>query len=476
MPRIVGFCGGTYQSQSPNIDAEDCTNLYPEKSESAGAKTPIALLHTPGTELFCALPEVAVPAEFSINGRTFAACSKLYEVFADGSSTVRGSLGAVPVTPPQIFANQVQLLILNNGALFTLNLATNVFAAVNMAQFNGPVAQIEFADGYFLAMIANSNTFQQSNLEDGATWSGLNISTNSLFPDNYVSMKVDHRGPMFHSGKKAVGYYNAGAGFPVFIPQQGVFFETGCGAAFATVQMDNTIFWLNQDDRGSMIALRSEGNSYTRVSTHAVETAWQSYPVTSDAVAYSYQDQGHSFWMIRFPSANVTWCYDASTQMWHKRAFWNTNTGAFSAHHSTCHTFNFGKHLVGDWASGNIYHMSTQIYSDVGGPLRWRRRSPTQARDQKWGYFSEFQLDVEVGLGTLVDGAGQPRDPEVLLRWSNDSTKNWSNEYTLKCGQTGNYGVRAIKRMLGRGRNRVWEVSGSDPIPWRIADAYQEVS
>jgi hypothetical protein len=483
MPPIPGFCAGTYQAISPNIDAELAINLFPERSESAGAKTEIALILAPGKKFFGQVPEAGVSSLYTINGRTFAAGAHLWEISGNGTQTDRGSLGGTqPVRPCQMFANETQLLALNNGNLYVLTLATNAFAAVNMAQLQGgagSVAQIGFADGYFFAWFLNSHTFQMSALEDGTTWSGLDVATVSLFPDNFVSMILDHREAWFFSSKKAAGYYNAGAGYPPYIPIQGAFAEFGAGAMSSAVQLDNSVFWIGQDERGGAVGYRLNGYASQRVSTHAVEFAWQKYPTVADARAYAYQEDGHSFWVIYFPSANATWVYDASTGFWHQRGAWNQVAGNYDADHSQSHTFNFGKHLVGDWASGNIYEQSTAIYSDNGGPLRGLRRSPTANDENKWIYFSEFELDIEPGVGPqppLVDGNGDPRPPQVMLRWSNDGAKTWSSTYLLNCGMAGEHGVRARKTQLGRARKRVWEIAVTDPVPWRLSNAYVQAS
>src|SRR6185503_17019437 len=195
------------------------------------------------------------------------------------------------------------LVILNNGNLYVFTLATNALVAVNMAQFNGPVSQIAFIDGYIIATIQNSHTFQQSNLEDATTWNGLNISTISYFPDNIVSMSVIYRELWFQSAKRMIGYYNAGAGFPVFIPVQGAQIEHGAAATFGATIAGDTLLWLDADEDGSLIARRLDGYSATRVSTHATELLWQQLKVTSDVVAWSYQENGHYFALWYFPAA-----------------------------------------------------------------------------------------------------------------------------------------------------------------------------
>jgi hypothetical protein len=253
----------------------------------------------------------------------------------------------------------------------------------------------------------------------------------------------------------------------------------------------------------------------------------------SDARAYCYQDQGHTFYMIYFPSAvpdpinggalkgvGATWCYDVATQLWHQRGFWDTNYGRYTAHRSQCYCFAFGKHLVGDWQSGAIYEMNINFQDDAGAAMRWERRGPytsAMASQQPYEYFGCLLVDVEVGLGldgpplwvsatgynpgqgvswnglknyVSVQGAnfnhqpdtsplwwsvGDPAglNPQMTMQFSNDSGKTWSNERSVSCGRIGEFSVRVPFRQLGRalkGR-RVFKIFGSDPVPYRITDA-----
>jgi hypothetical protein len=64
------------------------------------------------------------------------------------------------------------------------------------------------------------------------------------------------------------------------------------------------------------------------------------------------------------------------------------------------------------------------------------------------------------------------RGPEIILKWSNDGGKTWSDGRALDCGQAGETLTRVIARRLGSARDRVYEISMTDPIPWRIIDAY----
>jgi hypothetical protein len=253
------------------------------------------------------------------------------------------------------------------------------------------------------------------------------------------------------------------------------------------VRLDNSVFWLGADDRGAGIGWRAQGYSPARISNHAVEAAWAAYSTIADAIGYSYQDQGHSFWVLYFPSANKTWVYDVATQMWHERSFRAGGSAVDTAHRSQCHVYAFGRHLVGDWGGGNAYQMAVpqvngsgwSFVTDFGNAIRRVRRAPHISMEQQWTFHHEMQVDVEAGLGPqppLLDGAGNQRDPQLVLRWSDDGGKTWSNERVMNCGQAGAFKTRAIARRLGRSRDRIYEVSVSDPIPWRIVDAYLQAT
>lgn len=80
-----------------------------------------------------------------------------------------------------------------------------------------------------------------------------------------------------------------------------------------------------------------------------------------------------------------------------------------------------------------------------------------------------------VSILSLTDAGPITRAPQMMLRWSDNGGKTWSNTYQLSTGKLGEYNVRVQKRMLGRARKRVWEVSWTDSLPWRFNDAFVDV-
>ena len=505
------FVGPSYTSQSPAADDERTLNWYQERLEAAG-KSVYALYPTPGLLSYYVLNYVnaGFGLSYGPNVRGLAAANSLSltlgpsrAVAVSGNTFYDlfiGTPNSFSVIPPTPLANDnkpvsmafgpLQVLIASAGSVYVYDITLHNIAVVAAANFNNlPVSQVAYCDGFFLALNTNSSQWYASALLDAATWPGTSTAKVSVFPQNVVSMIVNQRQVWMLGSENSVVYYDSGnSPFP-FDVIQGSLMEQGCAAAFSAAKMDNSIFWLGGDSRGQAMVWRANGYTPQRVSNHAIEYAMQGYAKISDAVAYTYQDQGHSFYQLYFPSANAglgaTWDYDAATGLWHERAFLNSD-GTFSAHRSWNHAFvqQTNQHLVGDWNSNVIYQMAIpssngsagwNFATDFGNPIQRLRRSPHINLEKEWVFHHEMQVDLEAGLGPippLLDGSGNARDPQLMLRWSDDGGRTWSNQYFVGVGQAGNYKTRAVWRRLGRSRQRIYEVSCSDPIPWRVVDSY----
>ena len=476
MARLLGFVGPTYALRSLSADAQRCVNWYPEVIESRTGKAPAMLSPTPGLKLFASLAGPSVRALHAFNGRLFATSgASFYEIDSTGAATIRGSV-AVGSSLDSIVSGASHLLVISGDSPYYYTLATNTLTAITTLLGSPKLAG--YSDGYFIVLLANSRQFQISALLDPATWDPLDTAILSVFPGNISSMIIDHREIAFIGEKQSVFYFNSGdADFPYDVRLES-FMEQGGIGAFGVQKLDNSLLWVGLSERGGAIAWRAEGYRPQRISTHAIEQAWEGYGVKEDVRTWAYEQDGHNFWVVFFPTANATWVYDTAVGLWHERGKWNTITNSFDAHLGQCHAYCFGKHLVGDRASGNVYELDVNTYADNGEVLRRMRRGPHGGSENKWIYVKSFEIDAEVGLGPmphLTDMAGNPRDPKMMLRSSKDGGKTWGNTFELDAGRAGEYKTRIRKLRLGRARDWVPEISVTDPIPWRIIDAYAEI-
>jgi hypothetical protein len=503
-----GLIGPSYSSQSLNADCQVTKNWYVETIENPFGKAAYALYPTPGQSLFVALPGLPERGAFEINGRCFAVSGTSFcEVFTDGTFNVIKQV-LNDLQPVSFDASPQQLALCSGGNLYVYWLQTTVgganpqvagtFKQIPSNTFTlpsgakGAPVQVQYCDGQFVVLLKNSQTLYISALLDASTWlvnGVVQTITVSVFQDNVQTITWNQRRLWVQGRKRSVVYYDSGSANIFDVDPSGTI-ENGAAAAFGTARADNSIFWLDQDERGSAMIRRASGYTPVRVSNHALENELRSYVknsaigTISDCVAYSYQDAGHTFVVFVFPTAQKTWVVDAESNMWHERAYWNAQEGLYSAHKSWNHAFAFGKHLVGDPTSGNIYQMETPVaavgggwnfVTDSGTPIRRLRRSPHVSIENKYQFFSELIVDAETGLGpqpALLDGAGNPRGPKITLRWSKDYAHTWSNEYDLDAGQAGDFKHRLRRARLGRARDLVIELSTTDPVPWRLIEGY----
>jgi hypothetical protein len=481
-----GFVGPSYTAKSNVVADEECINFFAETIETPGAQTQRSYFGTPGLSVFATFADSPVRGQCWTGSRLFVASyDTLYEVFADGTQVVRmANTLDVFGAPVSIAASNIELLIVADGQAWCYELAGNTFTNVTEQLAGGPV-KVKYSDGYFIVMFADDNKFQISAILDGTTWPGIQVNAISVFPENIVSIEVSHRELWVIGAQHAQPYQNTGSS-EIFDVIPGALIETGGAATFGVDLVDNTVFWISQDARGARQAWRANGYTPSRISTHAVETALSSYTAdqVSNLVSYPYEDGGHLFWVLYIPGTDCTWVYDVAESLWHKRAEWHADVAVYGPHRSWNHTYAFGKHLVGDWMTGNLWEMKLAVdnhdgtydfVTDNGASIVRKRRSPSLNDEMAWVYHTELTVDFATGLGPqppLTDGDGNPRPPQAMLRWSNNRGSTWSNQHIASCGFAGEYNARVIWRRLGRSRYRVYEVTVSDPIPWVIVDAY----
>jgi hypothetical protein len=189
------------------------------------------------------------------------------------------------------------------------------------------------------------------------------------------------------------------------------------------------------------------------VSTPELDYQFSTLGDVSDAFGYVYQDEGHEFYVLTFPSANRTYAYDASTQTWHQRAH-NINSVFPSRERYNCHVFVGGKHLLGDFENGNIYQLDNTIGTFNGNVVERERTTIPISDEENRRRLSSLQLDMEEGIG---NGATS-NDDVFWLSYSKDGGHTFSNEVSRAAGDGGQWKTRVIWRKLGEARNWIFKI------------------
>lgn len=456
----IPFVGPEYRSRSVNQSAQRLVNWYLERSERGG-RTQFALYPTPGLRLLATVGDGPIRAIDTFGDAVYVVSgSELYRVSANWTATKLGDL-KTSSGPVGMAYNALQVLLVDGETGYVLTISDNSFAEITDEDFPDGVTWARYLDGYFVVGGDGSGRFYISDILNGSSWVGTEFASAEGDPDPCVMSIVDHR-ELWLIGTQTIEIW-VNTGNPDFpIERQGnAFIEKGTPAAASVVKLDNSIFWLGQDEGGEGVVWRADAYNPVRVSTHGIEYLIGQCTRVDDAVAYAYTQEGHAFYVLTFPTDDLTIVYDVASGEWHERAWFDVVRGIYRRHRAQCHTVLGRTHVVGDWQNGKIYALDLDTFTDDGVPIRRLRSTIGDDNEMRNIVYHQLQIDIESGVGLVT---GQGSDPLMMLRWSNDGGHTWSNTHTASMGKIGEYGRRCLWNRLGMGRQRVWEISITDPV------------
>lgn len=446
----VPIVGQSYHLRDWSIDCQKTVNLYPQVVESGNAPQVSALLCTPG--LF---------KRFDLSGKIrglYALSNILYAVAGNmlyqitSGDRVR-ELGVIDGDDFVTFAdNSIQLMIAGTS-LYSYHLEKRTLSKMKGEEFFGAI-DVTFLDSRFIWAVPNSGRIQWSQLLSDKT-DALSYATAEARSDDIVRV-VASNGQLWLIGTKTTEVWNSvGSNDMPFQRMSGAYIPTGCVAKNSVCQFGGSLIWLSQTDNGQAQVVMTQGYQTQRISNHAIESEISLYGQVDDAYSFAYQQDGHAFFLITFPSAKKTWCYDAMTQMWHERSWYNPETFTGEHHRAGTHCFHNGEHLVGDRENGLIYRLCSNTKTDNGQMVLRERTTPVINPHSQRIIFDELEIKVQVGQN-------DNSKPLMMLDWSNDGGRTWSTAHEHDLGAIGQFGRRVIFRRLGQSFNRVFRLKMSD--------------
>lgn len=465
-----GFVGPSYEAPSKYQNSDETINWFIEKDPTKpdGARGQYSLYPTPGLIL------KAIPAVGEVRGmRTVQGGAALLVIVGAMLYTLDANFNATAVGllltnagPVVITDNAAAAYFCDGAARYAFTFATGAFAtlAVSDGPFSGGGAS-DVVDGFIVYNSPGSQQWAATTLNSTATLP-LSIGKKDGSPDNIVTLIVNNR-EVFLLGEYTTEVWVDVGSYPFpFARVPGTSTQHGCAAKNSVARLGNSFAFVSQDLRGQGVIVVMNGYAPQEISTHAVTNTLTNQKI-SDAVAWSYQMEGHEFYVVTFPSIDLTWVYDASTLVWHK---WlsTDSIGQYHRHRANCRALFQGLVLVGDYQNGSIYQLDNATFTEAGATIRRLRRCPHLVQDFNQQFFDSLQIQFQPGVGLL---SGQGSNPQAMLRWSNDGGSTWSNEHWRSIGMMGKFKNRAIWRKLGTARDRVFEVIVSDPVRAIIVSA-----
>lgn len=473
MSQRLPLIGGSYVARSIIANAQRCINLFPERNP-ADAPVPVTHYQRPGLRPLVA-PSTAAPCRGvfrASNGNGYCVIGQnVYSISPSWMLTQIGQLQVYGTVPCSMTDNGIDALLVDSTPWgFTIHLADNTFTPISdmTGAFVG-ATRVDVIDTFVLWNQPGTNQFGSTLSNQITPFDPQQSAAKSDYPDPLVSLIVNRHEILLLGQVKSEIWYDAGnAQFP-FAELPGAYIEHGLCAPYSLASQDISVYWLGQDQQGQGIVFRQRGYETRRISNHALEFAIQGYAVITDAVAYTYQQGGHIFYVLSFPSADATWVYDDATEEWHQRC-WTDPTGGLHRTRDVLGAFIYGTNVVGDWENGTLYALDQSVFTDtvggVAGPISWIRTFPhiltglgpqgqLVLADGKRMQFYQFVADIEAG----TDASATP--PQVTLRYSDDRGRTFTGTILQSLGQEGEYLTQPSWRGTGIARDRIFELEMS---------------
>lgn len=457
------FVGATQVARSININNQRSVNLFARAR--LGAKAQISLLGTPGLLLQVNVgtgPNRGHLPEFL--GDMYAVSgAELYKIEPDKTTTKVGTLQTSGGNA-QLVAGRSHLLVVDGVTGYTWDGTT--FATITDPDFPNGATHATYLGGYFI--VNKDDRAYVSDLENPNAWNPLAFTTAEADPDD-VKASIASRRYLYLIGSKSTQvYYNSGnVDFPFDLLPNGVL-DVGAEAPFSAADAGDDGIWMVARDReGGRFVVQIDGTQFARRSDPELEEAMEKLTDTSDAEAYIYVQEGVKFYVLTFPTDDITYACDAKGGGWHERKSWG-----IGRHRSRGHGYFQRKHWVGDYQNGKLYTLDLDTHQDDGIRIERIRRSQFWHKDRLPMAIREIEADIETGVGLT---SGQGSDPQAMLRYSTDGGHTFSSEIWAPIGKIGEYANRVFWTELGEGLDWQIEVKITDPVKVAINGMVAEV-
>jgi len=455
----INLTGGSYQHRSLPLSAQRTVNFWPQKQANPKAKSPYILEGWPGKTLFGSVSGGSDRGMFEHQGIVYKVTgTTLYTVASDGTHTSRGTISG---TARCIFAPiGSNVVIVSAGSVWQWD-GTNL-TSINDSDLESPNSAAHINNQ--ILYDGDGGRFCVSDAGDASSIEALNYAAAESEADDLVRVYTFGQTAYLMGEKTIELWWNSGQGNPPFDRIEGGIIRVGLAALHSPASDDDNIYFIGDDLQ--VYSLRGSASAIvTAISTLPMVQELQTYGTVSDAIGWCMNLDGQWFYILTFPTANKTWAYPIGGE------WFELVTGTSGRDSANSYVYAFGKHLVADYASGNIYQLTG--YTENGSEIiRLRDSAPLHGglvgRPGKRLEMNRFELIMETGVGLL---SGQGSNPVVMLSFSDDGGKTFSTEMWGEVGKLGSFQQKVEWFCLGSFESRIIRIRVSDPIYWAIHSA-----
>lgn len=480
MATPLPFAQGFYVSESLPISAQECVNFYPNIPQT-GTVTQQSLFGTPG------LVEIATAGinetnrglhvfnsiPFAVNGENLYRIDRSFDAFGVPSFTAVQVNGAtdlpgterVQMADNGIAGGQMCIILPEETNQFNAYIFTTAGGLVQISDgsFDGPVSSVVYIDGFFLFTKTDGNKFFISDLRDGFSYLATDFADAEVDPDPIKAASVLRNELLIWGSQTMEPFQNiGGAGFP-FLRIEGAVQDKGLDAINSLVAIDGNLAFIGGAVQEQAAIWITDGGKPQKLSTTAIDNQIRTYSdsVVTNAFAVTYSQSGALFAAFTFPGEE-TFVYESVSGLWHTRQSLSDNIPVNWRVSNIVEAY--GELIVGDLFNNKFGIIDKDEFTEYTEHIHRRFVLPPLDNEGNPFFNNSIEAVGESGVGNTV-GLGQ--DPTVLLSFSDDGGRTFSDSLPRSFGLKGDYKFRTIWNRLGRvARERMYRFDVSDPVKW----------
>lgn len=336
-----------------------------------------------------------------------------------------------------------------------------------MADADAPTAvrAVDFFDQYILALVKDTSNVNFSEPGNGLSWLGTDIINAENRPDSGQGLIASFGGFAIVGSETTELWINDGVS--PFSRIQGATIDQGTIAPFSIAHTDKDTFWIS--DKRRLTHLQD---------FRPVETKFPYQRVIGDnffiedARGTIVELDGLTWYVLTFPSQDLTLAYDYKNNTWARWGTWGTDISDYRRFRMRTGAFakRWNQYLIGDHTNGIIYKLSRSAYTDAGDIIRSSRRTGFISHDTSlYKRCKKLRVRCKVNVAN-----GSVLNPVMTVRWRNGNGA-WGTEHTIPLGPAGANELIGQLAPCGRYRVRQYEFTCSDAVEWILQGGEEEI-
>lgn len=452
--------GESYTSPSPNVSVQRLVNMYPEVVKGGSGLVNVAAHNFPGLNRLLA----GNSGEFDRGLHVFkgslyqVAGSQLYLV---SSAFVRTAIGSVAGTGRVSMQNNGNIMVIVTGGdgEYTYDGTTFTSTTLGLNPSN-----VEYLNNQFFYDDDDGRVGVSS--IGGTTVPAGNYFTPESNPDDLVRTYIFNQF-IYVFNQKSIEPWQPSVGLPPVERMNGAIIENvGIAGVSAIDNTEQAIYFI--DDNGD--AQQLTGFTPKQISTVAIANSWKDYTI-SDATVQTIDILSLDFVVFSFPTDGKTWCYVEQYDLWFElehgtaKQRWRGNSIIEA----------YGRKIVADYATGNLYELDPDTYTDnevttvrerVFAPLAGEKLGAPRQMFQ----MAELGLSVETGIGNSAE-----IEPLLAISFSTDGGKTFNGERFKQLGQQGEY-IKDVRINANKHfKDLTVKLRYTEPTKFSLFDAYIKI-